>query len=189
MEGSLAFSAFPREMLGLISLVSVSLAALRGECSASGPCSSTWAGSCTFFTLVLVFRGRRDTRPLAANLRRSQWWRFGNYWTVLCTAPEAADASYPSACHLCSAPALRLVLAEHLVNDTARKDQETSTSEKMSLVACRALWHLPDSGAGLLVDAGPRHLSGRGYFRVLVENDHHPVGVSGGSSTAGWRCP
>ena len=123
-----------------------------------------------------------------ADLRRSQWWRFQNYWTVLCAAPEAADASYPSASRLSSAPALHLVLTSQLVAGTAREEHKTSTWQNMTLVACMALWHLPDSVAGPPVDTGQRDLSGRGYFGVFVEIDHQPVGVSAESSTAGWGC-
>ena len=137
---------------------------------------------------LLLAASHRGSQPHAADLRRSQWWRFQNYWTVLCAAPEAADASYPSVSRLSRAPALHLVLNSQWLAGTACEEHKTSTWKNMTLVACMALCHQSDSGAGLQIDTDQIHLSRRGYLGVFVEIDHQPVGVSAESSTAGWGC-
>ena len=48
----------------------------------------------------------------------------------------------------------------------------------MSLVACRALWQLPDSGAWLLIDTHQIDMRQGGHLLVFVEINHQPLGVS-----------
>ena len=47
----------------------------------------------------------------------------------------------------------------------------------MSLVACRALWQLPDSGAWLLIDTHQIDMRQGGHLLVVVEIDHQLVSV------------